>query len=128
MSNKVELLRRAKERVDAILAERKRQQKESEADEEALELAVRMQMNDAIVDAVRETKIEPESFADVFKNAVQTIKIDVPDVVIPPITVPEARVTIPEIKIPEIKLPTINVPKPEVTVNVPPQPAPVLQA
>lgn len=127
--NRLELIKKAKEKVDEIIAERRLEAEEEAADEDAAELALRLQMHDGLVDAIEKNYVSPEAYAEVFREAAKNIQVSVPpitvpEVKLPPINVPEARV---KVEVPPIKIPPIKVPKPEVTVNVPPQPAPVVK-
>lgn len=119
--DRIELLKKAKEKVDALVAEKNRAESEDVADVKATEMAIEMQKHDALVSAIEANYISPETMADAFQEAIQKINITVPEITIPELKIPEIKV--PEAKvtvnIPEIKLPTINVPEPRVTVNVP---------
>jgi hypothetical protein len=119
--DRLEILKKAKEKVDALVAEKLRAEQDDSADEKATEMAVEMQKHDALVSAIEANYISPEEMARAFEEAVSKIVVNVPEIKvpliqIPDIKVPEAKVTV---SIPEIKLPTINVPEPKVTVNVP---------
>lgn len=59
------------------------------------------------------------SISDEIKSAIETIKINIPDIIIPEVKIPDITVTVPTINVPEVKIPTINVPKPEVTITIP---------
>jgi hypothetical protein len=119
--DRLEILKKAKEKVDALVAEKFSAQQEDQLDSEASDLALKMQMHDDLVTAIEGSKIDLEDFRRIFDETVSKIDVKVPAITVPPIIIPEIKV--PEAKvtvtIPEIKLPTINVPEPKVTVNVP---------
>lgn len=119
--DKLDILKKAKEKVDALVAEKLRADSEDATDTEAFKMAIEMQRHDALVSAIEQNYTSPEELSRIFADAVSKINVQVPtisapDVNIPKIEVPKAEVTV---QIPEIKLPTINVPEPKVTVNVP---------
>lgn len=119
--DRLEILKKAKEKVDALVADKLRADSEDASDTEAFKMAVDMQRHDALVSAIEKNNLDAQDIADKVAEAVSKIVVNVPDIAlpliqIPDIKVPEAKVTV---NIPEIKLPTINVPEPKVTVNVP---------
>lgn len=119
--DRLEILKKAKEKVDALVADKLRADSEDASDTEAFKMAVDMQRHDALVSAIEKNNLDAQDIADKVAEAVSKIVVNVPDIElpliqIPDIKVPEAKVTV---NIPEIKLPTINVPEPKVTVNVP---------
>jgi hypothetical protein len=122
--NRLDLLKRAKAAVDAINAEKRVTETEDNDESESVDLAIRMQQHDAVIEALDELKINrdilnkiAEAIANI-KVPEATVKVEIPE-----IKVPEAKVTV---SIPEITIPPIHVPEPKVTVNVPPQPAPIV--
>lgn len=121
--DKLEILKKAKEKVDALVADKNSKVESDSVDTEATKMAVMMTSVDAIISSINENKINPEEFRRVFEESVARIDLKAPEVVVnvPEIKVPEAKVTVtvPKIEIPEIKLPTINVPEAKVTVHVP---------
>lgn len=124
--NQIELLKKAKETIDSLVAQKREAEMEISNDVEATKLALILESNQTIVDALRETALTEESIARSVREAIANLKIEVPK-----IDAPSVQVTVPEINLPnfpdfpqypafpEIKLPTINVPEPKVTVNVP---------
>lgn len=119
--DRLEILKKAKEKVDALVAEKLRAEQSDSMDEKATEMAIEMQKHDSLISAIEQNYISPDELARAFTDAVSQIQVQVPpitvpDIQIPNIEVPKAEVTV---NIPEIKLPTINVPEPKVTVNVP---------
>lgn len=119
--DRIEILKKAKEKVDALVAEQNREVETESDDTEATKMAIEMQKHDALISAIEQNYTSPEEMARVFSDAISQITVNVPEMTIPEIkipqiTVPEAKVTV---NIPEIKLPTVNVPEPKVTVNVP---------
>lgn len=121
--NRKELLKQAKLTVDALVRAQKEEAKDTEDDAEATKLALLLESNQSIVEAIQEKSVNDVSFLQSMVDAIRGIKIDVPET-----KVPEVKVTIPDIKLPEfppfapfpeIKLPEIKVPEPKVTVNVP---------
>lgn len=119
--DRLEILKKAKEKVDALVADKLRADSEDASDTEAFKMAVDMQRHDALVSAIEKNNLDAQDIADKVAEAVSKIEVNVPEIRLPAINVPEIKV--PEAKvtvnIPEIKLPTINVPEPKVTVNVP---------
>lgn len=111
---RLELLRRAKAQIDKHLESKRAESSDVSSDVEATKLALMLESNAAIADAVRENALSKESLAEIVSEAVGKIKLEAPSV---SVTTPE--VVIPEIKIPEIRMPEIVVPEPKVTVNVP---------
>lgn len=129
--NRKDLLREAKAHVDNLISTQKADEKEVLDDTEATKLALMLESNQSIVEAVEKGYFNIADFAKTIKDAVSAIKIEIPqitvpkvDVQVPDIVVPP--VVIPEIKIPEIVIPPIVVPEPRVTVNVPKQDAPIV--
>lgn len=121
--NRKDLLKQAKASLDALVANKRQAQTDDADDTEATKLALLLESNDEIINAIREQSFPVEAFAESVRNAIKEI-----DIKVPPIEVPQATVNVPEIKMPEfpaypawpeIKLPTIHVPEPKVTVNVP---------
>ena len=127
--NRIELLKQAKSALDSLVAKKNEQQSENSADIEATKLALLLESNQTIVDAVERTRLTKDDISE----AVSVLKIEVPK-----IDAPQVTVNVPEIKMPafpafpnypsfpEIKLPTINVPEPKVTVNIPDIKLPVI--
>lgn len=129
--NKKELLKLAKERVDTLLKSQKEQEQEETHDMEATKLALLLESNQSIVEAVERGYFNTQAFADAVSNAVSQLKIEAPKVDAPIVSVNVPDVHVPEIVLPqfnfpEIVIPPIVVPEPKVTVNVPEQKAPIV--
>lgn len=119
--DRLEILKKAKEKVDALVAEKRVAEAKAVDDEKEFSVALDMARHESLLTAIENNYTSPEEMARVFAEAVSQISVNVPEIAvpliqIPDIKVPEAKVTV---NIPEIKLPTINVPEPKVTVNVP---------
>ena len=119
--NRLELLKKAKEKVDELVAQKQTEQQEDELDSEAAKMAIESQRHDSLVSAIEESRVNMDDLAERVAQAVAQVSVNVPPISVPAIQIPEIKV--PEAKvtvnIPEIKLPDINVPEPKVTVNVP---------
>lgn len=122
--DKLETLKLAKEKLDALIREKRDKEQENELENESIKLAMLLESNQSINETIERNALKREDIADAVQNAVAGIKIEVPKIDAPQVsvTVPEIKsptVNVPEIRIPEIKLPKIVVPKPQVTVNIP---------
>lgn len=127
--NRLDILKQAKAKIEALNAKKEDERASDDADVEAVKLALLLESNQDITDAIERTALSKSDLAE----AVAQIKIEVPK-----IDAPQVTVNVPEIQMPpypafpaypdfpEIKLPTINVPEPRVTVNVPEQKAPIV--
>ena len=132
--SEIDKLKRIKNTLKGIEREQAALKEEEKREFEAAKIALQAQSVSEMERIGDEIKESNERTLD----AIQSIKIEAPDM--PEIKVPEAKVTVEMPEIPEIKIPTINVPEatvkveipeiivptPEVTVNVPKQPAPVV--
>lgn len=129
--NKKDLLKLAKERVDELLRSQKEQEQEETHDVEATKLALLLESNQSIVEAVERGYFDTKAFSDAVTNAVSQLKIEIPKIDAPSVSVNVPDVHVPEIVLPqfnfpEIVIPPIVVPEPKVTVNVPEQKAPIV--
>jgi len=101
----------AKEALDSVISERKRNQE--------LLRSIGPAVVDALKPALEDLARNSKMTKDELVKAVSGLSINIPPVNMPR---PEITVNVPEIKSPV--LPTINVPEPRVTVNVPPMKIP----
>lgn len=114
--NKLDLLRQAKAKVDELVAEKRRQEVESDAEKDSAYLAVIMNSVDAIIESINSVKVNEATIAEAVRSEIAKLQIppsevNIPEIKLPPINVPEAKVT--------VSIPEITVPEPKVTVNVP---------
>jgi len=124
-----DILRRAKEQVDQLVAEKRLAEAQKRDDDELARLETILGTNEAVVEAIKDSKLSIDEISSAFAEAVSKVKVASPVIPkFPEIKIPKAevKVTIPEIKAPEVKIPQIKVPQPKVTVNIPPVKAPIV--
>jgi len=120
--SRADLIRAATAKVKAIGEEKRAEAEEQEIQDKAVDLAIRMQQHDSLIEAVEGNKPDLENMAQVMSDAVQKIEIKLPEIKLPKITSPKTEVTV---DIPEIKIPPIIVP--QAVVKIPQQKAPVVK-
>lgn len=114
--NKLDLLRQAKAKVDELVADKRRQEAESDTEKDSAYLAVMMNSVDAIIESINSVKVNEATIAEAVRSEIAKLQIppsevNIPEIKLPPINIPEAKVT--------VSIPEITVPEPKVTVNVP---------
>ena len=90
-----EILKKALLALKKLNEERKQDVSEQDDELEATKIALMLESNQSIVDAIKENKTDFSQIGEIVRDAVSQIKIDVPKVDIPPV-----KVEIPEIKLP----------------------------
>lgn len=125
-----EILKSINNTLKTLVKEQKAELSDTAQETEATKIALLLESNNGIVEAIQANKLDIEQFAQVVRDAIKDVAIEIPKIDAPSVNVTVPDIQLPTINVPEsrikVEIPEIKVPTPQVTVNVPKADAPIV--